>query len=88
GAEEPAQHFADAVRWYLLYVSPAWIPTRFDADGVSEVLSRFFGTLRNVYTFFALYANTDELDPREFFVPENKRPELDRWIISKYNNLV
>ena len=79
---------ADAVRWYLLYVSPAWIPTRFDADGVSEVLSRFFGTLRNVYTFFALYANTDELDPREFFVPENKRPELDRWIISKYNNLV
>jgi isoleucyl-tRNA synthetase len=79
---------ADAVRWYLLYVSPAWTPTRFDVDGVSEVLSRFFGTLRNVYTFFALYANTDELDPREFFVPENKRPELDRWIISKYNNLV
>ncbi|MDD4769151.1 MAG: isoleucine--tRNA ligase, partial [Eubacteriales bacterium] len=79
---------ADAVRWYLIYVSPAWTPTRFDVDGVSEVLSRFFGTLRNVYTFFALYANTDELDPREFFVPENKRPELDRWIISKYNNLV
>lgn len=79
---------ADAVRWYLLYVSPAWSPTRFDVDGVSEVLGRFFGTLRNVYTFFALYANTDELDPREFFVPENKRPELDRWIISKYHNLI
>lgn len=79
---------ADAVRWYLLYVSPAWTPTRFDVDGVSEVLGRFFGTLRNVYTFFALYANTDGLDPREFFVPENKRPELDRWILSKYHNLI
>jgi isoleucyl-tRNA synthetase len=79
---------ADAVRWYLLHVSPAWSPTRFDVDGVSEVLGRFFGTLRNVYTFFALYANTDELDPREFFVPVERRPELDRWILSKYHNLI
>ena len=71
---------ADAVRWYLLHVSPAWSP-RFDVDGVSEVLGRFFGTLRNVYTF-ALYANTDE-DPMEFFVPVERRPELDRWILSK-----
>jgi len=79
---------ADAVRWYLLHVSPAWTPTKFDPEGLKEVQSRFFGTLRNVYTFFALYANTDELDPREFFVPHEQRPELDRWILSKYNNLV
>lgn len=82
------QYGADAVRWYLLHVSPAWTPTRFDSDGLNEVQSRFFGTLRNVYTFFALYANTDNLDPREFFVPHERRPELDRWILSKFNNLV
>lgn len=91
-AVDPFQLFekygADAVRWYLLHVSPAWSPTRFDPDGVLEVQSRFFGTLRNVYTFFALYANTDELDPREFHVPQQQRPELDRWILSKLNNLV
>ena len=82
------QHGADAVRWYLLHVSPSWTPTRFDPEGLKEVQSRFFGTLRNVYAFFALYANTDELDPRNFFVPQEQRPELDRWILSKYNNLI
>lgn len=82
------QYGADAVRWYLLHASPAWTPTRFDPEGLKETQSRFFGTLRNVYTFFALYANTDELNPGEFFVPEQERPELDRWILSKYNNLV
>ncbi|QSX04707.1 isoleucine--tRNA ligase [Sedimentibacter sp. zth1] len=79
---------ADALRWYLLHVSPAWSPTKFDEDGLKEVLSKFFGTIKNVYTFFALYANTDNVDPREFFVEIKDRPELDRWIISKYNNLV
>lgn len=79
---------ADALRWYLLYVSPAWTPTKFDEDGLKEVLSKFFGTLKNVYTFFALYANTDNVDPKEFNVPYSKRPELDRWILSKYNNLL
>ena len=79
---------ADALRWYLLYVSPAWTPTRFDEEGLKEVLSKYFGTIKNVYTFFALYANTDSIDPSEFFVEYNKRPELDRWIISKFNNLV
>ncbi len=82
------KHGADAVRWYLLHVSPVWTPTRFDPDGLLDVQNRFFGTLRNVYTFFALYANTDELDPREFFVPYRQRPELDRWILSKLNNLI
>jgi len=79
---------ADALRWYLLYVSPAWAPTRFDEDGLKEVLSKYFGTVKNVYTFFALYANTDSIDPSEFFVEYKDRPELDRWIVSKFNNLV
>lgn len=81
-------HGADVVRWYLLHVSPVWTPTRFDPEGLAEVQSRFFGTLRNVYTFFALYANTDGLDPREFSIPVAQRPELDRWILSKLNSLV
>lgn len=79
---------ADALRWYLLYVSPAWSPTKFDEEGLKEVISKFFGTLKNVYTFFALYANTDSVNPKEFYVEIKDRPELDRWIISKYNNLI
>ncbi|MFA9422306.1 MAG: isoleucine--tRNA ligase [Sedimentibacter sp.] len=79
---------ADALRWYLLFVSPAWSPTKFDEEGLKEVLSKFFGTIKNVYAFFALYANTDSINPKEFFVEYKDRPELDRWIISKYNNLV
>lgn len=79
---------ADATRWYLLYVSPAWSPTRFDEDGLKEVISKFFTTLRNVYNFFLLYANQDEADPASLFVDYEKRPELDRWILSKYHNLI
>ena len=78
----------DALRWYLLYVSPVWTPTRFDEDGLKEVLSKFIGTIKNVYTFFALYANSDSIKPQDFFVEYKDRPELDRWIVSKYNNLV
>lgn len=82
------QYGADTVRWYLLHASPSWVPTRFDVEGVKETHSKFFGTLRNVYTFFTLYANTDNLDPREFDLPVAERPELDRWVLSKYNSLV
>ncbi|UWG96872.1 isoleucine--tRNA ligase [Dehalobacter sp. DCM] len=82
------QYGADTLRWYLLYVSPAWTPKRFDVEGLKEVHSKFFGTLRNVYTFFALYANTDDVDPRDFFIDYKDRPELDRWILSKYNGLL
>ncbi|MDD4679806.1 MAG: isoleucine--tRNA ligase [Clostridia bacterium] len=78
---------ADALRWYLLYVSPPWVPTRFDLDGLREVQSKFFGTVKNVYHFFTLYANTDDVDPREFFIPYVQRTELDKWILSKFNNL-
>lgn len=79
---------ADATRWYLLYVSPAWSPTKFDEDGLIEVVSKFFGTLRNVYNFFVLYSNQDEINPKEFDIEYSKRPELDRWILSKFNGLV
>lgn len=78
---------ADALRWYLLYVSPPWTPIKFDEDGLKEIMSKFIGTLKNTYNFFTLYANTDKLDPREFFVEYKDRPELDRWILSKFNNL-
>ena len=54
---------ADATRWYLLSVSPAWTPTRFDEDGLIDVVSKFFGTLRNVYNFFVLYSNQDDIRP-------------------------
>lgn len=79
---------ADAMRWYLLYVSPVWTPTRFDEDGIKEVLSKFYGTLRNTYNFFSLYANVDNLDPRKFFIEPKDRPLIDRWMLSKYNRLV
>lgn len=81
------QYGADALRWYLLHVSPPWTPTRFDMDGLKEVVSKFFVTIKNVYNFFTLYANTDKLDPKNFFVDYKDRAELDRWILSKYNNL-
>lgn len=77
----------DALRWYLLYVSPPWTPIRFDEDGLKEIVSKFVGTLKNTYTFFTLYANTDGIHPNDFFVDYRDRPELDRWILSKFNNL-
>jgi isoleucyl-tRNA synthetase len=79
---------ADATRWYLLYASPAWSPTRFDEEGLKELSGKFFGTLRNVYHFFALYSNQDGMDPRTFGARAGERPELDRWILSKYNRLI
>ncbi|MDR3305923.1 MAG: isoleucine--tRNA ligase [Clostridiales Family XIII bacterium] len=79
---------ADATRWYLLYASPAWSPTKFDEDGLVEVAGKFFGTLRNVYQFFVLYAGQDEVDPRGFAdLPAAARPEADRWILSRLAHL-
>ncbi|OPJ56885.1 isoleucine--tRNA ligase [Alkalithermobacter paradoxus] len=79
---------ADVLRWYLLYVSPAWSPTKFDIEGLKEVQSKFFVTIKNVYNFFTLYANTDNINPKDFFIEYSERPEIDRWILSKYNNLI
>ncbi len=82
------QYGADVLRWYIIYVSPPWTPTKFDENGLREIESKFFRSIRNVYNFFSLYANTDEVDPKEFFIPYNERPEIDRWILSKYNTLL
>ena len=79
---------ADTIRWYLPYVSPVWTPIKFDEDGLKEVHSKFFSTFKNTYSFFALYANTDNVDPRKFDVPYEQREEIDKWLISKYNKLL
>ncbi len=79
---------ADTLRWYLLYASPPWTPTKFDIEDLKEVQSKFFSTLKNTYTFFELYANTDKVDPRTFLVDYKDRAEIDKWLLSKYNNLV
>ena len=79
---------ADVVRWYLLYVSPPWTPTKFDEDGLREIESKFFRSLRNTYNFFSLYANTDNIDPREHKVSYDDLEEIDKWLLSKYNRLV
>lgn len=82
------QYGADAPRWYLLQSSPAWTPTKFDEDGLQDLVSKFFGTLKNVYNFFVLYSNQDDIDPSKFDIPASERPELDRWIVSKFNRVV
>ncbi len=79
---------ADVARWYLLYTSPAWSPTKFDEEGVQEIQSKYFGTLRNVYNFFVLYSNTDDVDIAGLQIAPKDRPELDRWILSRFNALV
>ena len=68
--------------------SQPWDNLKFDRDGVDEVRRKFFGTLYNTYSFFALYANVDGFTGREEEVPMEKRPEIDRWIISLLNTLV
>ena len=79
---------ADAVRFYLLYVSPVWTPLKFDIKGLSEVHSKFFNPLKNSYNFFVTYANIDNVDPREFVVSYDCLEEIDKWLLSKYNKLV
>ncbi|MDO5718909.1 MAG: isoleucine--tRNA ligase [Tissierellia bacterium] len=80
------EYGADVVRFYSVSVSPPWVPTKFDIAGLREVESKFFRSLRNIYNFFQLYANTDEIDPRDYEVEE--RAEIDRWILSRFNSLV
>jgi isoleucyl-tRNA synthetase len=79
---------ADPLRWYLFTVSPPWLPTRFDVEGVREVQRKFFGTLANTYSFFVLYANIDGFSYNERPIPVPDRPEIDRWLISARNTLV
>ena len=78
---------ADAVRWYMISNSQPWDNLKFDVEGVDEVRRKFFGTLYNTYSFFALYANVDGFTGREETIPVAERPEIDRWIISLLNTL-
>lgn len=79
---------ADATRWYMISNASPWDNLKFDLDGVDEVRRKFFGTLYNTYSFFALYANIDGFSFEEEYVPLAERPEIDRWIISLLNSLV
>ncbi len=78
----------DATRWYMITNSQPWDNLKFDRDGVDEVRRKFFGTLYNTYSFFALYANVDAFTGAEAEIPVAQRPEIDRWIISLLNTLV
>lgn len=79
---------SDPLRWYLITNSSPWDNLKFDVDGVEEVRRKFFGTLYNTYSFFALYANVDGFEYKEPDVPVADRPEIDRWISSVLNTLV
>ena len=79
---------SDPLRWYMITNSSPWDNLKFDVDGVEEVRRKFFGTLYNTYSFFALYANVDGFEYSEADVPMEARPEIDRWILSVLNTLV
>lgn len=78
----------DATRWYMITNAQPWDNLKFDLDGVVEVQRKFFGTLYNTYSFFALYANIDGFDFNEAEVPLDERPEIDRWVLSELNSLI
>ena len=79
---------SDPLRWYMITNASPWDNLKFDVEGVEEVRRKFFGTLYNTYSFFALYANVDGFDYSQADVEWNKRPEIDRWILSLLNTLV
>jgi isoleucyl-tRNA synthetase len=79
---------ADATRWYLISNAQPWDNLKFDLQGIEEVSRKFFGTLYNTYSFFALYANIDQFKWSKDEVPMEKRPEIDRWILSELNTLI
>ena len=78
---------ADATRWYMISNAQPWDNLKFDLDGVGEVTRKFFGTLHNTYNFFALYANIDGFSGVETEVAHDKRPEIDRWILSRMHTI-
>ena len=79
---------ADATRWYMISNANPWDNLKFDVEGIEEVRRKFFGTLYNTYSFFALYANLDGFTYAEAEVPLQKRPEIDRWILSELHTLI
>jgi len=87
--ETLATHGADATRWYMISNAQPWDNLKFDIGGIQEVKRKFFGTLYNTYSFFALYANIDEFQMGAAgMIPVAERPEIDRWVISKLNSMI
>lgn len=82
------QYGSDPLRWYMMTNASPWDNLKFDQEGIEEVRRKFFGTLYNTYSFFALYANVDNFSYAEAEIPMEKRPEIDRWIISLLNTLI
>jgi len=79
---------ADSIRFYLPYTSPVWTPIKFDEEGLKEIYSKYISTFKNTYSFFEMYANCDNVDPREYDIPVSERELIDKWLISKLNKLV
>ena len=82
------KHGSDPLRWYMITNAQPWDNLKFDESGVDEVKRKFFGTLYNTYSFFALYANVDKFSYEAEEIPVETRPEIDRWIISLLNSLI
>ena len=85
--ETLGEHGPDATRWYMISNANPWDNLKFDLEGITEVRRKFFGTLYNTYSFFALYANIDGFTYNEKDIPLENRPEIDRWILSELNTL-
>ena len=83
-----ATYGADATRWYMIANANPWDNLKFDLDGIEEVKRKFFGTLYNTYSFFTLYTNIDGFSYEEADIPLEKRPEIDRWILSELHTLI
>ena len=86
--ETLAEYGPDATRWYMISNANPWDNLKFDLEGIAEVRRKFFGTLYNTYSFFALYSNIDNFKYSEAEIPLNERPEIDRWILSELHTLI
>ena len=82
------QYGADTIRSYMMYVSPVWTPLKFDEEGVKEIYSKYISTFKNTYTFFEMYANADNIDPRDYKIDVKDRDITDKWLISKMHKMI
>lgn len=86
--ETLSKYGADATRWYMIANANPWDNLKFDSEGIEEVKRKFFGTLYNTYSFFSLYTNLDHFTYSEDDIPLEKRPEIDRWVLSELHTLI
>ena len=82
------EYGADTIRFYMMYASPVWTPLKFSVTGVKEVYSKYTSTMKNLYSFFEMYANADKIDPRKYDIKVEDRELIDKWLLSKLNKLV